>query len=61
LTAIAMLYTVPQKVRSEMGIPDCRWISCQVWITRDRRIVVPMFVPANCHVLVTKHQMPKCS
>ena len=44
---MAMLYTVAQKVRSEMGTPEREWMTCQVWITRQRRIEVPMLVPAN--------------
>jgi hypothetical protein len=47
-TPIAMLYTVPQNVRSDIGMPFCLWISCHAWMTRDISIVVPIFVPANC-------------
>jgi hypothetical protein len=48
LTPMAMLYTVPQKVRLEIGLPFWSWITCHDWMTRERRMVVPMLVPANC-------------
>ena len=46
-TPRAMAYTVPQKVRSLMGVLEAKCMVCQAWITRERRMVVPMFVPAN--------------
>lgn len=29
------------------GDPGCAWMTCQAWMTRESRMEVPMFVPAN--------------